>query len=111
MNAVAVDWDASAIGEGHDFARFALLSGFVKKYNRDASVLDVGCDTGKLRECLGNMHYTGIDARMQAIETARSLFPHSTFICTRAEEWIPDQMFDAIVFNESLITSKILSLR
>jgi trans-aconitate methyltransferase len=102
MRAVAIDWDANAIGEGHDFVRFALLSGFLQKYSRGGSVLDVGCDTGKLSEGLGNMYYTGIDARIQAIENAKRLFPHSTFICARAEEWIPDQTFDAIVFNESL---------
>jgi trans-aconitate methyltransferase len=102
IKGVVVDWGAKTIGEGDDFVRFALLCGLLQKYSRDGSVLDVGCDTGTLSAFLGNNRYTGIDARMQAIETAKRLFPHSTFICARAEDWIPGQMFNVIVFNESL---------
>ena len=102
MSAVAVDWDANAIGEGPDFARFALLGALLQKHISNGSVLDIGCDTGKLKDLLGEASYLGIDARAEAIEAAKRRFPQLRFICARAEEWKPDQMFDAVVFNESL---------
>jgi Trans-aconitate methyltransferase len=102
MSELAVDWNKNEIGRGHDFARFALLAGLLREHLYRGSVLDVGCDTGRLKQLIGELDYTGIDARPEAIEVGKALFPSSRFICARAEEWNPDQMFDAIVFNESL---------
>lgn len=99
---IPVDWDVNAIGKGADFSRFALLGALLQRHVQNGSILDVGCDTGKLNELVGNARYVGIDARSEAIETAKQLFPHSHFICARADEWIPEQAFDAVVFNESL---------
>lgn len=102
LGAVAVDWDINGIGESRDFARFALLGALLQMYVQDRAVLDIGCDTGKLSELLGKAHYTGIDARIDAIERAREMFPSSRFICARAEDWISDCTFEAVIFNESL---------
>ena len=102
MSAIAVDWDKSSIGKGHDFPRLALLGALIREQVSSGSVLDIGCDNGAFKSLLGDMQYTGIDARIEAIEAARSSHPNSSFICMRAEEWVPDRMFDAVVFNESL---------
>src|SRR5579883_2116641 len=102
MSTSVVDWDPSSIGKGHDFARFALLSGLLREYVGGGSILDIGCDTATLKRLLGEADYTGLDARKDAIDTARSLFPNSRFVCARAEDWMPDRTFDSVVFNESL---------
>jgi trans-aconitate methyltransferase len=55
-----------------------------------------------LSSLLGDLDYTGLDAREEAIEAAKKQFPCARFVCARAEEWAPAKPLDVVVFNESL---------
>jgi SAM-dependent methyltransferase len=107
------DWDAAYRDGEWDFllelgemSRHAVLAAYVHEFRPGARVLDVGCGTGKFFHLLcpfGYARFVGVDLSEAALEPLRSFEDGATrFVCADAESYVPEETFDAIVFNESL---------
>ncbi|MCF7804654.1 MAG: class I SAM-dependent methyltransferase [Candidatus Marinimicrobia bacterium] len=87
-------------------AHYAVIAEFVHWYAPDGSVLDVGCGEGILQPTLaryGYSTYVGIDISDAAIRKAEERENAATsFKVSAANEYVPEQQFDAILFNEVL---------
>jgi SAM-dependent methyltransferase len=100
------DW--SYLRDASESPRYAALAGCIvmRLATGTASVLDLGCGPGILREHLPDRaiaRYTGIDLSKEAVASARSPRRRgSAFMVASIDEWQPDQQYDAIVFNEVL---------
>jgi SAM-dependent methyltransferase len=61
--------------------------GIVNGYEKGDSVLDIGCNDGRLLKTLRNMHgefpYIGIDYDPVAVEAGRQAFPKDEWICDK----------------------------
>jgi SAM-dependent methyltransferase len=68
------------------------------------SVLDIACASGSLGRASGAERYTyvGTDISQYAIEQARQRSPERVFHCVDLKNFVPEQQFDAICFNEVL---------
>ena len=79
-------WMQRALFERAHQATLALAAGIV---HQPASVLDVGCGTGKLlrqaRICWPEAHLIGVDPANGMIEMAKRLTPNATFFTGMAE--------------------------
>jgi SAM-dependent methyltransferase len=89
-----------------ELGRYSIIVGYFSYFKKGGALLDVGCGHGLLRKhlapCLYSK-YVGIDISSEAIRQAAHLEDEkSPFICADAESYQPDELFDAIVFNESL---------
>ena len=86
--------------------RYSVIAGYLQALKRNGCLLDVGCGEGVLLERLGAGGYTkfvGIDLSRAAIELAQSKQDtRSVFIQADAQVFVPDDTFDAIIFNEVL---------
>ena len=62
----------------------SVFSGF--KSLKGATILDLGCGCGGLGRALSEkfegFSYTGIEINQQAVDTAKSIFPPGTFVCS-----------------------------
>jgi SAM-dependent methyltransferase len=100
------DW--SYLRDASESPRYAALAGCIvmRLATGGASVLDLGCGPGILREHLPDRaiaRYTGIDLSKEAVASARSpRRRRSALMVASIDEWQPDQQYDAIVFNEVL---------
>lgn len=71
--------------------------------SKDRKVLDIGCGEGVLQKRMDYSKYVGVDLNSKAISQAKSRENSTTrFVLSTAEEFVPDDQFDIIVFNESL---------
>lgn len=72
----------------------------------NASVLDVGCGEGAIADFLNperKARFVGMDLSVEAINLAiKKRGPPMTFIHAAAHAYVPDRLFDAIVFSEVL---------
>ncbi len=95
-------WDLLA--ESDESVRYAVLDGLARARKPRASILDVGCGEGLLqRRLTGYQRYLGIDVSEVAISRAREREdPRTRFIAADAARFSPEQLFDVIIFNESL---------
>ncbi|MEV7022795.1 class I SAM-dependent methyltransferase [Kitasatospora sp. NPDC093558] len=94
-------WDYLA--EGPEQARYAALCDRIRSAGA-TSVLDVGCGTGVLRDCLGDGftgRYVGVDWSQAAL-AARPPRPDETLICADAARLPVLGSFDAVVLSEVL---------
>jgi SAM-dependent methyltransferase len=86
--------------------RYSVIAGYVQALKRDGKLLDVGCGEGLLLDQLGDSAYSkfiGIDISQTAVERARAKHhPRSFFTCVDAREFVADENFDTIIFNEVL---------
>lgn len=86
--------------------RYSVIAGYLQALRRQGCLLDVGCGEGILLDRLGAADYTrfvGIDLSHIAIERAqRKQHARSVFIQADAQDFVPDDTFDAIIFNEVL---------
>ena len=86
--------------------RYSVIAGFIQVLKRDGCLLDVGCGEGVLLDRLNGMAYSkfvGIDISREAIALAqKKRYQRSLFAQVNAEDFITDQRFDVIVFNEVL---------
>jgi SAM-dependent methyltransferase len=105
------DWDRqfaagawSYLGSLNELAHHSVVAGYVAHLGKPASVLDVGCGEGNLRRLLPhNTRYLGTDWSVVAIKQARRREGDSThFVVADAENYVPEQAFDIVIFNECL---------
>jgi SAM-dependent methyltransferase len=86
-----------------ELGRYSVIHGFVQEFARDGSVLDVGCSEGLLQERIAYGQYLGIDVFPQAIARAGLKANERTrFMHADAASFAPDELFDAIIWNECL---------
>ncbi len=87
-------------------AHYAVSLSYIIHLRPMPSILDVGCGEGLLYRGLrpyGYAQYTGIDFSEAAIARCASYCDEKTsFIAANAEEYVPDRIFDVILFSESL---------
>ncbi len=86
--------------------RYSVIAGYLQAFKNEGCMLDVGCGEGILLERLGAANYAkfvGIDWSHAAIAQAQKR-PHarSVFVQADAQFFVPDDTFDAVIFNEVL---------
>lgn len=107
------DWEAqyragewSYLRDLDQGARYSVIAGYVQSLKRDGCLLDVGCGEGVLVERLKGIPYgkfVGIDISAEAIARAQEkCHERSLFIQVDAEEFVAEEKFDVIIFNEVL---------
>ncbi len=88
-----------------ELPRYSLLIGYLRTYPGRASVLDIGCGTGWLRELLAEEDfdtYVGLDLSAEAIRTASSLAdPRTSFTAGDAMK-VELPAVDVVVLNEMI---------
>lgn len=86
--------------------RFGAVRQLIAKYSRKGSILEVGCGEGILQSTLDPHLYTGylgIDISEVAIQKAAYLEnAHVHYRYADMEKFIPEQLYDIIVFSETL---------
>ena len=86
--------------------RYSVIAGYLHTLKNGGCMLDVGCGEGVLLARLGDANYekfVGIDWSHVAIEQAQKRqYPRSVFVQADAQCFVPDETFDAIIFNEVL---------
>lgn len=102
-NAIATHWDAAraTLSERERVHLEALVAGL----SVPASILDLGCGTGRpiAAHLLGLGHrVTGVDQAEALLELARSRHPEANWIHAAIETFQPDARFDAIVCWDAL---------
>lgn len=89
-----------------ELARYSLLVGYLRRLKFGGAFLDIGCGEGLLAKHLGPDsygYYFGVDVSAAAIAQASLLVNAQTrFVCADAESFVPDRLFDAVIFNECL---------
>jgi SAM-dependent methyltransferase len=87
-------------------SRYGAIVGYVTSLAPRGSILDVGCGEGVLFERLqpyGYDRYVGIDLSAVAVDAlARHNSSRTAFVQANAESYRPTELFDIVVFNESL---------
>ncbi|MGH7824064.1 MAG: class I SAM-dependent methyltransferase [Candidatus Binatia bacterium] len=95
------------LGDLEELARYSVIAGYIQFLKPGGSVLDVGCGEGILLHRLNPEAYSkylGIDFSKAAIDhaAAKSAAHMGRFAQADAEKYVPDEDFDAIIFNEVL---------
>jgi 2-polyprenyl-3-methyl-5-hydroxy-6-metoxy-1,4-benzoquinol methylase len=86
-----------------EVGRYAVIQGFFQHFAPGGSLLDVGCSDGILQERLSYQRYTGIDMFADTIAKAsRKADAKTRFLHADAASYVPDEQFDAIIWNECL---------
>lgn len=89
-----------------ELTRYSITEGYFKHIKWGGSLLDVGCGEGIFQQLLTPgcySKYVGIDLSEVAIKRASANEDERTFfICANALTYIPDEKYDAIIFNETL---------
>jgi SAM-dependent methyltransferase len=86
-----------------EIGRYSVIQGYYQHFTPGGSVLDVGCSDGILQERLSYGRYTGIDVFADTIAHAsRKADAKTRFLQADAATYVPDEQFDAIIWNECL---------
>jgi 2-polyprenyl-3-methyl-5-hydroxy-6-metoxy-1,4-benzoquinol methylase len=97
-------WDYLANNE--EVSRYSVIIGYIQHFKPKASIFDIGCGEGILQERLSTFGYTsyiGLDISETAVQRACLKSDTKTdFISGNAESYVPQELFDVIVFNEVL---------
>lgn len=93
-----------------EMGRYAIISAYIRRFSKNARVLDVGCGEGILSECLdwnSVSIYTGIDLSESAIAAARVPRDRATLIVgdMEAHSFPTNVQFDVVVLNEVLYSA------
>jgi SAM-dependent methyltransferase len=94
------------LGDLSELGHYSILVGYLAELWPGGAILDVGCGEGLLFRRFrpyGYSRYVGLDVSEAAIATLARFEDETTrFVAADAENYEPEEMFDAIVFNESL---------
>ena len=85
--------------------RYAVISSILRSQNKPLSLLDVGCGEGVILKHLEPgilSKYTGLDFAQSSLDNIHPRRELDRFICSRIEDYVPDERWDAILFNEVL---------
>ena len=97
-------WDR--LRDIHELAHYSVIGGYIKFIRPNGTILDVGCGEGLLLDVTASdtySFYVGIDISEQAVQSAlKKKKQRAQFIRAEAELYNAEQLFDVIVFNESL---------
>lgn len=97
-------WDY--LEDADELPRYIMLAGYLRHFKEGGAVLDVGCGKGILQERLGPgaySRYLGIDISEAALASAaRRQDARTSFLRVEAESYVPEVLFDVVVFNETL---------
>lgn len=89
-----------------ELAHYSVIIGYIKYFQHNGAILDVGCGEGVLFDLMcpcTYSRYVGIDISQTALDHAsKKGNEKSLFVRSPLEEYSPDEKFDAIVFNEVL---------
>ena len=89
-----------------ELARYSVIVGYIAYLKPRGAVLDVGCGEGILFERYwpyGYSKYLGIDISEAALaKLAEQQSKNTIFIRADAEAYRPTELFDVIIFNETL---------
>lgn len=89
-----------------ELARFSVVAGYCHHLRPGASILEIGCGEGILQRRLDPTRYSryvGVDISAEAVRRAAARDDASAnFVCEDAELYEPREIFDVVVFNESL---------
>lgn len=85
-------------------ARYSAIVGYFQYLKPGGAILDIGCGEGILNERLRRTYsrYVGVDISKSAIEKCARGGSRSEYVAADATEYVPQGLFDAIVFNEVL---------
>lgn len=97
-------WDV--MKECDEVPRYSVIAGYFQYLKDGGSILDIGCGEGILQEKLDPNRYSkyvGVDISDEAIRKAFHKQDDKTlFISGNAADYVLEESFDLIVFNESL---------
>lgn len=96
-------WDYLA--DTGETARYAVIRSLILRAPRPRRLLDVGCGEALLLRQVGPEEidrYTGLDIAQAALDRAAPKRECDRFVCSTVEEFIPDEKWSIIVFNEVL---------
>lgn len=96
-------WDY--LSDISEYARYAIVYGYIRKFVAKQGILDMGCGTGILYDMLTDSekkNYTGVDISKEAIMLASSKTTEAVFHCGDINQYVPSRKYDVIIFNESL---------
>jgi SAM-dependent methyltransferase len=88
-----------------ELARYGVLAMYALELKPGGKLLDVGCGEGLLRDRLhprAFTQYVGIDFEEAIRRAAHRADEHTQFLVADMNFFVPDTVFDTIVFNESL---------
>lgn len=92
--------------EIHELGHYSIIAGYFQYLKPGGTILDVGCGEGLLQERISPAlysKYTGIDLSAEAIRQAAHKANEKTFfVVADMQKFSTTEMFDAIVFNESI---------
>lgn len=96
----------SYLWELEQMTRYSVIAGYIQILKRNGYLLDVGCGEGVLLDRLSGTAYSkfvGIDISQAAIALAQNKrYERSAFAQADAEDFVTDEKFDVIIFNEVL---------
>jgi trans-aconitate methyltransferase len=94
------------LGSIGEIAHYMTLLGYATYARQPSNVLDMGCGTGRLLqlfEHVGFGSYRGVDFSHEAINRAAALSIDNTrFEVADFATWDTNELYDVVVFNESL---------
>lgn len=112
-NIQAKSWDKEYSSDKWNFlhnldelSRYSILIGYMAHLKPGGAFLDVGCGDGILfykYQPYGFTSYTGIDISEVAIQKlSNQEVENTSFVSADAENFQPSELYDAIIFNESI---------
>ncbi|MFU1796049.1 class I SAM-dependent methyltransferase [Paenibacillus azoreducens] len=88
-----------------EYARYSIVYGYIRKFLAKEGILDMGCGTGILFDMLLGEEkegYLGVDLSQEAVQIAAAKTSRNIFRCGDINQYVPEKLYDVIVFNESL---------
>ncbi|MGH7824065.1 MAG: class I SAM-dependent methyltransferase [Candidatus Binatia bacterium] len=106
-------WESDYVGarwgyldQLEELNRYSVVAGYIQFLKRRGSILDVGCGEGILIQKLSSQafsKYVGVDISQTAVDKAGDKGnSRIVFVQGDAQTFVPDESFDAIIFNEVL---------
>ena len=90
----------------NELPRYSAIVGYLRHLKPNPAILDVGCGEGLLfhrYRPYGYSRYVGLDLSVTVYRHLLETQDENTaFVCADADRYVPEERFDAIVFNETL---------